>query len=82
MWLNKVLERAVGHQLVMLPCYGETPCYGGISCGMVIVVWYGMDGMVVTIWGPLATLLVRSADQQNGLPALIEFHGSPQNGIV
>ena len=47
----------------------ETPCFGEIGCGMVIAVWYGMDGMVVTIWGPLATLLVRSADQQNGLPS-------------
>ena len=41
-------------------------------------VWYGWHGgdHMGTI---IATLRV---DQQNGLPALIEFHGSQQNGIL
>ena len=39
------------------------------------IVWYGRHG------GDHMGTISRIADQQNGLPSLIEFHGSQENGI-
>ena len=48
-----------------------------VSCYIVWFhgVWYGWHG------GDHMGTISRIADQQNGLPSLIEFHGSQENGI-